>query len=145
MRRAGACVRRAARGVDAARAVWGLVHGRQRNVALALFLAAIGVAAVLLFAPGRPEPGSLREGVATWNTLAHAAVFAVLALIAPHVFPRTPRFILWEALLLAAGAAELVQYVVPGRDPSWSDLVGNALGTLAVFVPLRRRGADAIP
>lgn len=117
---------------------------RQRNVALGLLLAAVGVAAILLFAPARPDPATLRDGFFTRETLAHAAIFAVIGLLVPHVFPRVPRIILWEALLLVAGAAELVQYLVPQRDPSWSDLAGNALGTLAVFVPVPRRGTDKI-
>lgn len=122
----------------------GRVHERQRNVALALLLAAVGVAAILLFAPGRPDPATLREELQSFDALAHAAIFAALGLIAPHVFPRTPRLIVWEALLLAAGAAEIVQYLVPARDPSWSDLIANALGTLSALAPIPRRGTDKI-
>ena len=60
----------------------------------------------------------------------HVVLFAVVGLFGRLVFPRQPLRVLVLWLLVFAAGSELVQFVVPGREPRWSDLVMDFVGGL---------------
>lgn len=96
----------------------------------------------LLLAPG----GTLESEHLIWDKAAHFIAFGLVLWSLGVLFRRLPRT--WAALLaIALGAAvEVVQRYV-GRDPSWGDLLADALGvgvallTWAVWRRFRPREA----
>ena len=90
-----------------------------RLVGAVLLLVLMG----LLLSPG----GTLETEQLIWDKAAHFIAFGLILWSLGVLFRRLPRT--WAALLaIALGAAvEVVQRYI-GRDPSWSDLLADALG-----------------
>lgn len=82
----------------------------------------------LLLAPG----GTISEPL-IWDKAAHFIAFGLILWSFGVLFRRLPRT--WAALLaIAIGAVvEVVQGYV-GRDPSWGDLLANALGVATALL-----------
>lgn len=90
---------------------------------LVLWLAALLVGWRIALAPG--------DGSTTWfehaDKLMHAVAFAAYAVLADWAGVR-PRWV-WATALLAYGVAiEWAQGSVPGREPSWGDVLADAVG-----------------
>lgn len=106
--------------------------------------AVVAVVLAILVVTLRPVGGHGREAfswcvgcseLGTLDLLYNMALFVPLGLLLARTGMSAP-----QALLLAAGLSwgiELVQLFVPGRDPSFSDVVANSLGG-ALGVPLSR-------
>ncbi len=77
----------------------------------------------LMLAPG----GTIESEHLIWDKAAHFIAFGLILWSLGVLFRRLPRT--WAALIaIALGAAvEVVQRYV-GRDPSWGDLLADALG-----------------
>lgn len=92
---------------------------------------ALGWAALIFAASSRP--GSQVGLPPPWDKLAHFGAYAVLAgLLARSGLSPWTAFTL--AVLYGAGD-EWHQSFVPGRDASAADLLADAAGSLAAFVP----------
>jgi len=90
----------------------------------------------LLLSPG----GTLDTERLIWDKASHFIAFGLILWSLGVLFRRLPRT--WAALLaIALGAAvEVVQRYI-GRDPSWGDLLADALGVataLLIWVVWRR-------
>jgi len=83
----------------------------------------------LLLAPG----GTIESEQLIWDKAAHFIAFGLILWSLGVLFRRIPRS--WAALsAIALGAAvEVIQGFI-GRDPSWGDLLADALGVAAALV-----------
>lgn len=83
----------------------------------------------LMIRPPQQDPGSSL----IWDKAAHFVAFGLILWSLGVLFRRLPR--LWTALLaVGIGAAvELIQRFT-GRDPSWGDLLADALGVAAALL-----------
>lgn len=99
------------------------------SVALVVLLA-------LMLAPG----GSMQTEELMWDKAAHFIAFGLILWSFGVMFRRLPR-VAASVLAVALGAAvEVIQGHI-GRDPSWADLLADALGVataLLVWVVWRR-------
>ena len=102
------------------------------------------LAALLLVAGlfvGGAQPAAVGLFRAPWDKLAHATVFALLAVLlaialsGAHLLHGRSALSPAQALTLAgllaalvAGADEIHQVWLPGREPSWSDLLADVIG-----------------
>ena len=72
--------------------------------------------------------------------LTHVALFGLVALVMATLWPRTHWWRIGSALLMLAVGSELLQLLVPGREPRVGDvvddLIGAAIGCL-LSLPLR--------
>lgn len=95
------------------------MHTFLRLAAAVVLLVLMG----LLLSPG----GTIESGHLIWDKAAHFIAFGLILWSLGVLFRRLPRT--WAALLaIALGAAvEVVQRYI-GRDPSWGDLLADALG-----------------
>ncbi|HRJ62897.1 VanZ family protein [Brevundimonas sp. UBA2416] len=98
------------------------------------FLRVIGavlllVLLALMLAPG----GTIESEKLIWDKAAHFIAFGLILWSLGVLFRRLPRT--WAALLaIALGAAvEVIQGYV-GRDPSWGDLLADALGVATALL-----------
>lgn len=96
-----------------------------RLIGAAVFL----VLMALMLAPG----GTVDSGGLIWDKAAHFIAFGLILWSLGVLFRRLPRT--WAALLaIAIGAGgEVVQGYI-GRDPSWGDLLADALGVLTALL-----------
>ena len=96
-----------------------------RLVGAVLLLVLLG----LMLAPG----GILESEKLIWDKASHFIAFGLILWSLGVLFRRLPRT--WAALLaIALGAAvEVVQRYV-GRDPSWGDLLADALGVATALL-----------
>jgi len=99
-----------------------------------LFLRLVGalllaVLIALMLAPG----GTIDSEELIWDKAAHFIAFGLILWSFGVLFRRLPRT--WAALLaIALGAAvEVVQRYI-GRDPSWGDLLADALGVATALL-----------
>jgi len=99
-----------------------------------LFLRFVGVLILvvllaLMLAPG----GTIESEELIWDKAAHFIAFGLVLWSLGVLFRRLPRT--WAALLaVALGATvEVVQRYV-GRDPSWGDLLADALGVATALL-----------
>ena len=99
-----------------------------------LFLRLIGavvlvVAVALMLAPG----GTIESEHLIWDKAAHFIAFGLILWSLGVLFRRLPRT--WAALLaiLLGAAVEVVQRYI-GRDPSWGDLLADALGVATALL-----------
>jgi VanZ family protein len=73
--------------------------------------------------------------------MVHVVLFAVVGLFGRLAFPRQSLRVRVLWLLVFAAGSELVQFMVPGREPRWSDLVmdfgGGLVGFLVAVVLMR--------
>ncbi len=99
-----------------------------------LFLRLIGavvlvVAVALMLAPG----GTIESEHLIWDKAAHFIAFGLILWSFGVLFRRLPRT--WAALLaiLLGAAVEVVQRYI-GRDPSWGDLLADALGVATALL-----------
>jgi VanZ family protein len=83
----------------------------------------------LLLAPG----GAIESGDLIWDKAAHFIAFGLILWSLGVLFRRLPRT--WAALLaIVLGAAvEVIQGYI-GRDPSWGDMLANALGVVTALL-----------
>ena len=82
----------------------------------------------LMLAPG----GTIESEDLIWDKAAHFIAFGLVLWSLGVLFRRLPRT--WAALLaLAIGAAVEVIQRFTGRDPSWGDLLADALGIAAAL------------
>ncbi len=125
--------------------------GRRPYAALPLLWA--GVVLLLTLTPATDMPRTPAWKLLSFDTAAHAGVFAVLAALSWFSLRRQRR---WPALAPQAGAAvlagcvafgaliEALQYAMhQGRHAEWSDLLSDSLGALlalALAAALARRG-----
>ena len=116
-----------------------------------LFLRLVGAVVLLVLIALMLAPGGTIESEALiWDKAAHFIAFGLILWSLGVLFRRLPRT--WAALLaVAMGAAvEVVQGYI-GRDPSWGDLLADALGVAtalliwAVWRGFRPRGAFQTP
>lgn len=96
-----------------------------RVVGALLLLVLLG----LMLAPG----GTVESEKLIWDKAAHFIAFGLILWSFGVLFRRLPRT--WAALLaIALGAAvEVVQGYI-GRDPSWGDLLADALGVATALL-----------
>lgn len=83
----------------------------------------------LMLAPG----GTIESEDLIWDKAAHFIAFGLVLWSLGVLFRRLPRT--WAALLalgLGAGVEVVQRYV--GRDPSWGDLLADALGILTALL-----------
>lgn len=82
-----------------------------------------------MLAPG----GTIESEKLMWDKAAHFIAFGLILWSFGVLFRRLPRA--WAALLaIVLGAAvEVVQHYV-GRDPSWGDLLADALGVATALL-----------
>ena len=99
-----------------------------------LFLRLIGavvlvVVVALMLAPG----GTIESEHLIWDKAAHFIAFGLILWSFGVLFRRLPRT--WAALLaiLLGAAVEVVQRYI-GRDPSWGDLLADALGVATALL-----------
>ena len=125
--------------------------GRRPYAALPLLWA--GVVLLLTLTPAADMPRTPAWNLLSFDTAAHAGVFAVLAGLSWFSLRRQRR---WPVLVLQAGALVLagciafgaliegLQYAMhQGRHAEWSDLFSDTLGAvlaLALAAGLARRG-----
>ena len=96
-----------------------------RLVGAALLLALLG----LMLAPG----ATIESEQLIWDKAAHFIAFGLILWSLGVLFRRIPRT--WAALLaIALGAAVEVLQGFVGRDPSWGDLLADALGVATALV-----------
>lgn len=93
---------------------------------------------VVLFSPGSDTPS-----VDVNDKLVHGTLFAALAVTG--LLAGVPVVVLAPALVVYAGASEVLQAVLPiDRDGDWhdalADVVGTGVGLLATLPLLRRVG-----
>lgn len=99
-----------------------------------LFLRLAGAAVMivllaLLLAPG----GTIEAEEIIWDKAAHFIAFGLILWSLGVLVRRLPR--IWAALLaVAIGAAVEVVQAYVGRDPSWSDLLADALGVATALL-----------
>jgi VanZ family protein len=126
----------------------------RRRARRAAAIAALGWAAVLLYLgsrPGESLPGKDLLAVPGADKICHAAAYGILgALFAYALGPCS----LPRALLLGAIAGALwgtldegVQGHVPGRTPSWADLLADSVGAACggLLAGSRRRSIPRAP
>jgi VanZ family protein len=94
------------------------------------------VLVALMLSPG----GTIDSDTLIWDKAAHFIAFGLILWSLGVLFRRLPRT--WAALLAITlgGAVEVVQGYI-GRDPSWGDLLADALGVataLLIWVVWRR-------
>jgi VanZ family protein len=84
---------------------------------------------VLLLSPG----GTIEADEIIWDKAAHFIAFGLILWSLGVLFRRLPRT--WAALLaiILGGAVEVVQGYI-GRDPSWGDLLADALGVAVALL-----------
>jgi VanZ family protein len=84
---------------------------------------------VLLLSPG----GTIEADEIIWDKAAHFIAFGLILWSFGVLFRRLPRT--WAALLaiILGGAVEVVQGYI-GRDPSWGDLLADALGVAVALL-----------
>lgn len=90
----------------------------------------------LLLAPG----GTIEAEEVIWDKAAHFIAFGLILWSLGVLFRRLPRLAA-AALAIVIGAAVEVAQAYVGRDPSWGDLLADALGVavaLLVWVAWRR-------
>lgn len=98
------------------------------------FLRLVGAAVMivllaLLLAPG----GTIEAEEVIWDKAAHFIAFGLILWSLGVLFRRLPRT--WAALLaIALGAAVEVVQAYVGRDPSWGDLLADALGVATALL-----------
>ncbi|WP_292066312.1 VanZ family protein [Brevundimonas sp. UBA7664] len=99
---------------------------------LFLRLAGAVVLIVLLFLLLSPG-GTLETEEIIWDKAAHFIAFGLILWSLGVLFRRLPRT--WAALLavVLGGAVEVVQGYI-GRDPSWGDLLADALGVAVALL-----------
>ncbi len=99
---------------------------------LFLRLAGAVVLVVLLFLLLSPG-GTLETEEIIWDKAAHFIAFGLILWSFAVLFRRLPRT--WAALLavVLGGAVEVVQGYI-GRDPSWGDLLADALGVAVALL-----------
>ncbi len=99
---------------------------------LFLRLAGAVVLVVLLFLLLSPG-GTLETEEIIWDKAAHFIAFGLILWSFGVLFRRLPRT--WAALLavVLGGAVEVVQGYI-GRDPSWGDLLADALGVAVALL-----------
>lgn len=99
---------------------------------LFLRLAGAVVLVVLLFLLLSPG-GTLETEEIIWDKAAHFIAFGLILWSLGVLFRRLPRT--WAALLavVLGGAVEVVQGYI-GRDPSWGDLLADALGVAVALL-----------
>ncbi|MFD1467308.1 VanZ family protein [Hymenobacter caeli] len=115
--------------------------GRRPYAALPLFWT--GVILVLTLTPAVDMPATPAWKLLSFDTAAHAGVFAVLAALSWFSLRRQRR---WPALARRAGAVvlagcvafgaliEVLQYVMhQGRHAEWSDLLSDSIGAVLVL------------
>ena len=96
-----------------------------RLVGAAVLLVLVG----LMLAPG----GTIESETLIWDKAAHFIAFGLILWSLGVLFRRIPRT--WAALLaIALGAAVEVLQGFVGRDPSWGDLLADALGVATALV-----------
>lgn len=98
------------------------------------FFAVLLAATWLLLRPsaGGPDP------FPGWDKLAHALLFAGLALLAARAYRGHPRWGVFAALAVYGACVEIAQLRV-GRSGEVLDLAADAVGAAAVFLlPARR-------
>ena len=132
-----------------------LKHVLRSSAALPLAWAALLL--YLTLAPAQALPPTPQWRLLSFDTFAHAAFFAVQALLTwlwlrhQTRFPRLARHAGWVVLLggtLFGAGIEVLQMTLPfNRHGEWSDLISDSLGTAAALGllklaagPLRRRG-----
>ncbi|MGZ9101185.1 MAG: VanZ family protein [Brevundimonas sp.] len=99
-----------------------------------LFLRLVGAAVLLVLVALMLAPGGTVESeVLIWDKAAHFIAFGLILWSFGVLFRRLPRT--WAALLaVALGAAvEVIQGYI-GRDPSWGDLLADALGVATALL-----------
>lgn len=99
-----------------------------------IFFASWVLATVLFLVPSPPEP----PGQGPWDKIAHAAIFAALAILALRAWPGAAPSRVFLVLLVYGAAIEAIQFAIPWRSGEVLDLAADAVGALAVFVPPRR-------
>lgn len=89
----------------------------------------LAVLVALMLAPG----GTIDSENLIWDKAAHFIAFGLILWSLGVLFRRLPRT--WAALLaIALGAAvEVIQRFI-GRDPSWGDLLADALGVATALL-----------
>ncbi|WP_439478260.1 VanZ family protein [Brevundimonas sp.] len=97
------------------------------------FLRFVGAVVLLVLMGLLLSPGGTIEEQLIWDKAAHFIAFGLILWSLGVLFRRLPRT--WAALLaIALGAAvEVVQRYV-GRDPSWGDLLADALGVATALL-----------
>ena len=97
---------------------------------------ALLIAAGLVCGVGMMGPfQGIERGVVPWDKAAHFMAFYGLTLLLFAAFPNRRRF---ELTLLAAfigSAVEIIQ-LLTGRDAELGDLIADACGAFAVFIPV---------
>jgi len=95
------------------------------------FVLAVEVCAVLWFALGQGEAqGSLQNYFGISSDGMHILAFAVLTMTALLIWPSP--VIVGPCLVAAAGGLELLQFLTPERQASWSDFGLGAASALAI-------------
>lgn len=99
-----------------------------------LFLRFTGaVLLIVLLALMLVPRGTVAGAEAVWDKAAHFVAFGLILWSLGVLFRRLPRP--WAALLaVAIGAAVEVAQGYTGRDPSWGDLLADALGVAAALL-----------
>lgn len=99
-----------------------------------LFLRLAGAVVMIALLTLMLAPGGLIEGTErVWDKAAHFIAFGLILWSLGVLFRRLPRA--WAALLaIAIGAAVEVIQRFTGRDPSWGDLLADALGVAAALL-----------
>lgn len=105
---------------------------RAARIALAVYLLA-GASITLGPKPGRLFASGIRafDGALSpqaIEALANVALFVPIGFLLCLSFPAVPRWLMWGLCVAASAAVELYQYVLPGRDATFRDLVTNGLG-----------------
>ncbi|MCF8036231.1 MAG: VanZ family protein [Desulfobacteraceae bacterium] len=109
-----------------------------------ILLAAFIAGLICMFIPSGQSADELRTTKALWN-LGHPVLFFLAGHLAYAFYPPLTRrppirqiLMLFLAVLAAAGATELFQSVIPGRFPSYTDILGDLAG-IAAYLSFRFR------
>lgn len=115
----------------------------------------VGYMGVLYYFSSIPASELSQLGVRLPDKLLHASAYAILALLAYVALRRSCRMssraagvFAWIVSVVYGVLDEFHQSYVPGRDPSLSDIVADALGAavaiglLTLVAARNRRGAD---
>lgn len=112
----------------------------QRTLRLLAAVAAVGLPLGLYFGGAQPVAvGLIPE---PWDKLAHASVFAALAICVGYASGWRGRPMWWLAFSVAVmvGAVdEFHQMTLPGRSAGWDDLSADAIGAVLGATSLRWR------